>query len=338
MKASTIARNRLIVGFIYWVVLTGFIMSRLSAAELELNINGLVDLGMEASYEAWVVVDDAPVSVGTFSVNETGSLSPDTFSVEDQIAEQATVVMVTIESNPDPQPEPADSRLLAGTITAGVASLSIGHPNAISDDLTGVLGQFTLANPTGDKGSSLENGIWYMSGLVTLTAGLSLVDLPEGWIYQGWVYDVGLDQNISTGSFRLANEADSDGPGPTSGLGEGLPFPGQDFISPLRDLSVGHRAFISVEPVPDFSPDPFVIRVLQADITGAINAQSMFNSALATSPSGQAQLTFGSGPVTAQPVPVLNLYTGLLLLLFIVLMGFKQVSHNRMDSSNKKSG
>ena len=48
---------------------------------LNLNISGLEDLGSEAIYEGWLIVDGVPVSSGTFSVDANGNMSKTSFSV-----------------------------------------------------------------------------------------------------------------------------------------------------------------------------------------------------------------------------------------------------------------
>ena len=61
--------------------------------------------------------------------------------------------------------------------------------------------------------------------------------------------------------------ADSDLGGPTAGPNSTPPFPGQDFINPARILNNGnYRVVISIEPVPDFDPAPFTLKILAHDI------------------------------------------------------------------------
>jgi hypothetical protein len=59
----------------------------------------------------------------------------------------------------------------------------------------------------------------------------------------------------------MPQAADSDGAGATSGPDDAPPFPGQDFIDPPVSL-LGFAAVISVEPEPDDSPAPFVLKPL----------------------------------------------------------------------------
>ena len=95
---------------------------------------------------------------------------------------------------------------------------------------------------------------------------------------------------MSTGRFLAGNGADSDGAGILAGLGAAPPpFPGQDFVTTPRDLSVGHTAVISVEPNPDDSAAPFAIKPLVHPI-GAVAAmvQQQMNLNVSALPQGTA--------------------------------------------------
>lgn len=293
---------------------------------VSLNLSGLEDLGANARYEAWLVVGGSPISTGTFSVNQMGILSQTEFDVSANIAENASVFMLSIEPFPDLNPAPADSKLLAGDINAGMAVVSVGHPAAVGDDFTASTGSFELINPTGSKGSEFENGIWFLSSFPPPnSAGLSLPTLPSGWVYEGWVVDESVSLPISTGTFTDEGGPDSDGAGPAAGLGLALLFPGQDFINPSRDLSMNHTAVISVEPVPDNAPTPFTLKPLIVLIVDSSGSQLMINNALASNPLGQVNiLVGGTVPENVQSVPTLSIGSMVLLvLLLIVYVRFK---------------
>ena len=49
--------------------------------DLTLNFSGLEDLGSEATYEGWLIVDGNPVSTGVFNVNADGVASRNEFQV-----------------------------------------------------------------------------------------------------------------------------------------------------------------------------------------------------------------------------------------------------------------
>lgn len=96
------------------------------------------------------------------------------------------------------------------------------------------------------------------------TPNFVLPTLPAGWAYEGWV--VGDSGPLSTGTFTAFNSADASAP--FSGPVGGPPVPGEDFFenAPAGEtfpLDVrGRTIVISVEPVPDDSPAPFVLKPL----------------------------------------------------------------------------
>ena len=226
---------------------------------LDLDFTGLEDLGSAALYEGWLIVDGAPVSTGTFSVDGSGAPSPSSFEVGDAL-DRASSFVLTIEANPDPDTNPSDTHLLAGDFNQGSATLSVGHPAALGDDFLGASGSFILAVPSDTSGSaSHTQGIWWLDPDAGPGPALNLPTLPAGWVYEGWV--IGPGGPVSTGTFTAVDGPDGDGGGPASGPGDTPPFPGQDFIDPATDL-IGHAAVISIEPFPDNSPGPFILKPL----------------------------------------------------------------------------
>ncbi|NJN81879.1 MAG: anti-sigma factor [Caldilineaceae bacterium] len=222
---------------------------------LSLEIAGLEDLGEGWAYEGWLIIDGAPVSTGLFDVDADGMLSSHDFSVDVDPA-TATAFVLTIEPSPDADPAPSAVHLLGGDIVDGMAELSVAHPAALGADFSAIdssyiLGIGALASVTADN--SYRNGIWFDK--------LNLPALPAGWLYEGWV--VGPDGPITTGRFADPNAMDLDGSGPAAGgPGTGPGFPGQDYLTPAIDLTTGYAAVISIEPEPDNSPMPFLLKPL----------------------------------------------------------------------------
>lgn len=299
-------------------------VTAVDAGTLTLNTQGLEDLGPDARYEGWLVVDEQPVSTGVFTVNQTGSLSQSVFNVSNDYVDDASAFVLTIEPFPDADPLPADSKLLAGDIQGGTADLSVGHPAAIGDDLTAASGRFQLITPTGGKGGAFSQGIWYVINGIPASAGLSLPALPTGWIYEGWVVDTSTNEATSTGTFGGAEGPDSDGAGPAAGFGPAWPFPGQDYINPPRDLSINHRAVISVEPVPDNLPTPFTLKPLLLPIADQFGNQLMNNNAIQSNPTGLVSLSRGTG-AGPQAVPVFGGLSLLLLAGLALLVANRQM-------------
>ncbi len=260
-------------------------------ASLKLELSGLESLGEGFIYENWIIVDGEAVSAGTFKVSSTGELSKTSFTIDpDQLAE-ATTYVLTIEPNPDPDPSPSKVHILAGDFASGLATVSIGHPAALADDLEEASGQYILATPTdGDMNGNESSGLWWLdpSGPA---ATLNLPTLPEGWLYEGWAVVNGVP--ISTGTFASVTGADNSAI--YSGTIAGPPFPGEDFLMnaptglsfPL-DLS-GANVVISVEPFPDNSPAPFTLKPLVAQVPNNAMTHTLLNmgnNAMSSSPTG----------------------------------------------------
>ncbi|NNE30135.1 MAG: hypothetical protein HKN16_10895, partial [Saprospiraceae bacterium] len=161
--------------------------------------------------------------------------------------------------------------ILAGNITGSTANLSISHPDALGNDFSSATGTYILATPTDGADNNENSGIWFLdpsSG--SPQAGLDLPTLPEGWAYEGWAVIDGTP--VSTGTFLTPSGADD--AAPFSGTMSGPPFPGEDFVSNApgglafpTDLA-GGVAVISIEPVPDNSPNPFLLKPLLGNISG----------------------------------------------------------------------
>jgi hypothetical protein len=257
---------------------------------LALTFEGLEALGDDYVYEGWIVGPDGPVTTGRFSVDADGVLTESEFIIANDIVDTAELFVLTIEPAVNDDPAPSHVHILAGPFSDGASSLSIGHMAALGTDLLDASGAFILKTPTtGGTDSDDAQGIWWLELTATGPApSLVLPTLPDGWVYEGWV--VGADGPISTGRFRSANEADSDGAGPTAGSDGFPPFSGQDFIAPPVSL-IDHKAVITVEPEPDNSPKPFTFKPLVAPSIANVGGgvlQVMENHAAATSITGSA--------------------------------------------------
>jgi hypothetical protein len=240
---------------------------KLKNDEIELNINGLENLGSAARYEGWVIIKGTPVSTGVFTVNNAGQLSQTVFEVPAYKGKlkDATAFVLTVEPYPDNSPAPSDQHLLAGNFNVNSASLSINHPAALNTNFSSATGHFLLGTPTTSSMMDELSGIWFINATGgSPTAGLNLPALPTGWRYEGWAVING--QPVSSGTFMNGNMPDN--AAPFSGPMAGPPFPGEDFImnapaglSFPTNLS-GGMAVISVEPYPDNSPAPFLLKPL----------------------------------------------------------------------------
>lgn len=253
-----------------------------SNGNLTLDINGLSNLGNEFVYEGWIIVDGSPISTGTFSVDDQGEWSTgNSFSVLATTLSAATKFVLTIEPAGETGTEaatPSDQKLIAGDFSGNSAAVSTSMAPAIGD-FSNAAGQFFLRSPTDEMPGSAnngndENGIWF--GIPTMSppgSGFTLPTLPTGWAYEGWV--VTAAGPISTGTFTSFTAADSGNPFSGTENNAGPPIPGEDFFLsaptgqtfPL-DLR-GTTVVISVEPVPDNSPAPFLLKPLLGMVDAA---------------------------------------------------------------------
>lgn len=268
-----------------------------SQKDLTLSITGLEDLGSSYLYEGWIMVDGTPVSAGTFSVDASGTMSKTVFSLDESDLNSATAYILTIEPSPDSDPAPSDVHILAGDFSSNSASLTVDHGAAIGTDFLASTGTYILATPTDGGTTDDENsGVWWLSPTGASTppnAGLALPTLPAGWEYEGWAVINGMP--VSTGKFTSVTG--SDDAAAFSGSSAGPAFPGEDFLmnAPMgltfpTDLA-GATVVISVEPMPDNEPAPFVLKPLVHGVPAAAidhTPYMMMNNAAATNPVGTA--------------------------------------------------
>ncbi|SNR33043.1 hypothetical protein SAMN06265371_101343 [Lutibacter agarilyticus] len=248
--------------------------------DLELNISGLEDLGNDYVYEGWIIVDGAPVTTGRFSVDASGELSQDSFALDYDDVSDASTFILTIEPSVGDDPAPSAVHILAGDFSGKSGSLSIFHPAALGDDYASAAGKYILATPTDDVDTNENSGIWFLSlASGSPAVGLDLPTLPDGWKYEGWVVING--SPVSTGTFTAVDVAD-DFSG-FSGSKSGPPFPGEDFLlnapSGLTfptDLA-GGVAVISIEPYPDNSSAPFLLKPLVGTIAAGATDHTTYD-------------------------------------------------------------
>ncbi len=233
---------------------------------LTLNLTGLEQLGPDYAYEGWIIVNGAPESTGVFTSVEF----PQSFDVPAQLLEQATTFVLSIEPAVDNDPAPAATKILVGDFSGNTASVSTD----VIGDFSNSSGQYILATPTDGENNNENSGIWFLNPNGP-TAGLDLPVLSDGWKYEGWVVIDG--QPVSTGTFTNVAATDDSAiysgpmPLPSPNGTDGF-FPGEDFLlnAPAgltfpTDIS-GGTAVISVEPYPDNSDAPFILKPLVGNI------------------------------------------------------------------------
>ncbi|MDN5216485.1 hypothetical protein QQ020_30735 [Fulvivirgaceae bacterium BMA12] len=269
--------------------------------QLTLNISGLTDLGSTAQYEGWIIVNGAAITTGTFKVDGNGQLSTTSFDVAAADLDNAANFVLTIEPIPDPDAGPSAVHILGGDFSANSANLTISHATALGTGFTGAGGGYILATPTTTDDTDELSGVWFLdnSSGSPVAGFTNLPDLTSltGWTYEGWaVIDgtpvstgtfntaAGMDDNATTSSFK---GTDGDGPG----------YPGEDFINnapaglTFPTNLQGAAIVVSIEPVPDNDPSPFLLKPLSGDVPANAAAMTFYqlnNIAASTYPSGTA--------------------------------------------------
>lgn len=256
-----------------------------------LGISGLEDLGDDYAYEGWLIVDGSPVSAGIFNVDANGELSATSFEVDAEDLASATAYVLTIEPSPDNDPAPSSVHILAGDFSGNTANINVEHASAIGTNFTTATGEFILATPTDGSMTTDElSGVWWLDPSGP-ESSLDLPTLPDGWKYEGWAVIDGTP--VSTGTFTSVSG--SDDAAPFSGTTAGPAYPGEDFLlnapSGLTfptDLTNG-TIVISVEPSPDNSAAPFLLKPLVGTVPMNATDRTLYgmnNNAENTNPTG----------------------------------------------------
>ncbi len=239
---------------------------------INLNLDGLTNLGPDFVYEGWIIVDGTPMTTGTFTVDDNGALSKSVFSLDKTNLNKATKFVLTIEPKSDNDPKPSNTKYLVGVFNGNIANVN----TSIVGDFSNATGNYILATPTNGASSNEKSGIWWVNPTgMTPVAGLNLPSLSNGWKYEGWVVIDGIP--VSTGTFT--NTSATDEAAPYSGSlplpapnGDNGFFPGEDFLKnapsglsfPLN--IAGGTAVISIEPFPDNNSKPFKLKPLVGKI------------------------------------------------------------------------
>lgn len=237
-----------------------------STATLSLDLTGLEELGANYVYEGWIIVNDAPVSTGTF----TSVSFPQSFTVDAALLAVATTFVLSIEpagETGEAALMPANTKVLAGDFSGTTANVNTG----IVGDFSLAAGAFFLRTPTDETGTNNGNdqyGVWFGTPGAPPTPNFVLPTLPDGWAYEGWV--IGENGPITTGTFTVFNDRDSSNGFSGTENNAGPPVPGEDLLlnAPNGEtfpLDIrGRTVVISVEPVPDDSALPFAMKPLVA--------------------------------------------------------------------------
>lgn len=136
-----------------------------------------------------------------------------------------------------------------------------------ASDLKTAKGTVLIAAPTALSGAT-NQGVWFINPQTKMFS-LELPALQADQVYEGWVVDDCTGMKVSTGIFRASGGIDSDSAGKYAGpLALNFPaVPGSDFVTLGQNLADGsHNVVITVEPYPDFDPNPSGVGVLRVNI------------------------------------------------------------------------
>jgi hypothetical protein len=267
--------------------------------QVRLDLDNLMPLQDGFTYQAFARVGAQTFATDKFNTTENGSFvnaagqfiqNELTFPAD---VSGASLIYVTIEEKRDNSEEPSVSVVFAGDVVESVATLSQGHPEALGTSLEGQSGSFMLMSYVAGAQSDDVSGLWFVEGSKNSpTAGLSLPLLPQGWRYEGWIEAGGT--LISTGAFREGNGADSARPYSNS---DTPLFPGEDFQENAPDgvsfplNPAGGKVYVTVEPFPDDTVDPYGFFVLSGSIPSIPVAESAYPlMSNLTAPTGTATL------------------------------------------------
>lgn len=261
--------------------------------DVSMNITGLPDLGPNYRYETWIAYNNMAISLGTFDVDASGTMSTNTFTGSTVDIESATVLVVSIEPFPDSDPTPSDVKILGGGFYNDVSTLSISYVAAVSSDLSTAAGEYVIAAPTTTTSADDVSGVWFYNPSASIPQ-MTLPTLSTGWEYEGWAVIDGTP--MSTGKFT--NPSIADNSALYSATEAAAPnYPGEDFVQNApagvtlpTDLS-GKEVFVTVEPVTDNSPEPFILKPLMGTVpttASPMTPYTLTNNSAATNPVGTA--------------------------------------------------
>ena len=136
---------------------------------IDLEFDGLEPLQGGFHYEGWAIIDGSPLTTGKFNVSQAGAIldlsgAPITggsFDVGIDISGTSAVV-ITIEPDGDTDTVPADTHVLAGSVSGGSSSLTVGASQALGSDFSSAAGGYILATPTDDTIETELSGIWFL--------------------------------------------------------------------------------------------------------------------------------------------------------------------------------
>ena len=198
-------------------------------------------------YDVWVDTGSGPVRLGELDAGGTLEIPAD------DVPDGATVLL-SIEA--DAAAPTGESVVLAGEVAGGEATLTVDHPSALGVGLEEASGEYILATPTDGEDNNELSGVWWTA--VPRAQSLFLPELPDAWVYEGWLIVDGTA--LTMGTFRDPFAADD--AAPYSGPIEAPPLVGEDLIVNAPEGLVfpldlrGQEVTVTIEPADDADPGP----------------------------------------------------------------------------------
>ncbi len=137
------------------------------------------------TYEAWVSLNVQPISLGRFSIDESGAMSENSFEIDEQDLRASTRVFVTLEPTGEDLPGPSSYVVMGGKFVDDVAHLSIDDDLAFKTDFSKGEAGFVIQTPTDGRSEAALSGIWFYNGSESdPQPTLRLPELPDVWTYE----------------------------------------------------------------------------------------------------------------------------------------------------------
>ena len=272
-RVLTVVGGITVVALLVWAF-----MPNGGRTDLQLSFSGLPPLANGFYYEGWAVVDGEPWTTGKFNVAADGSLvTPDGEPVRDGVYEagidmsDAAVVAITVHP-PEDDRGPGAPHIVGGAVTGHRGELTIASPDGLGTDFADASGLYVL------DGSNAS-------------LSFRLPGLHPGYSYQAWAVRDG--QATSLGAF--------------GGTPVMMPKEGEmtkhvhmttDHTLHTHDVAVdgmdlrGATLLLTLEPIPDDSPEPFGITLLEGRVEASAEdgVQYPISRSADPLPSGQATI------------------------------------------------
>ena len=173
--------------------------------KVALSTKGLKPAPNGFTYEAWISLHVQPVSLGRFSIDESGAMSENTFEeVYGADLDAATRVFITLEPTGDDLPGPSPHVVIAGKFVDDVAHLSVEDALAFKTDFSKGKAGFIMQTPTDGASETGTSGIWFYNGSKNdPQPTLTLPELPEVWTYEA-IFESESGKSLSLGTFPVS--------------------------------------------------------------------------------------------------------------------------------------